>query len=99
MNTTETILKCVAIAIFPPLVIIWISFVHSLKNRHSAKWRNRQLLRGKAVYRPGELEYYKLEGNRVIGRFIDSDEFNSSWNCGTFMRNDSGGWKLYRGEK
>ena len=62
----------------------------------SAEWRNYQLVQGKCVYHPGDSEYYQASGQgRIIGKIIENNEFNSTWNSDTFMRDDSDGWQLY----
>lgn len=62
----------------------------------SAEWRNYQLMQGKCVCCPGDSEYYQASGQgRIIGRLIENNEFNSTWNSNTFMRDDSDGWHLY----
>lgn len=62
----------------------------------SAEWRNYQLMQGKCVCCPGDSEYYQASGQgRIIGRLIENNEFNSTWNSNTFMRDDSDGWQLY----
>lgn len=62
----------------------------------TAVWRNYQLLQGRCVYKTGDEEYYQADGqNRIIGKFIHTDTFNSTWNANTFMRDDSDGWSLY----
>ena len=62
----------------------------------SKEWRNYQLVQGKCVYRPGDSEYYQASGQgRIIGKLIENNEFNSTWNSDTFMRDDSDGWQIY----
>ena len=62
----------------------------------SAEWRNYQLMQGKCVCRPGDSEYYQASGQgRIIGKLIENNEFNSTWNSDTFMRDDSDSWQIY----
>jgi hypothetical protein len=66
----------------------------------SSEWRNYQLVQGKCVYCPGDSEYYQASGQgRIIGKIIENNEFNSTWNSDTFMRDDSDGWQIYKEQK
>ena len=66
----------------------------------SSEWRNYQLVQGKCVYCPGDSEYYQASGQgRIIGKLIENNEFNSTWNSDTFMRDDSDGWQIYEEPK
>jgi len=70
--------------------------IGTLVKEGSKEWRNYQLVQGKCVYHPGDSEYYQASGQgRIIGKLIENNEFNSTWNSDTFMRDDSDGWQIY----